>query len=97
VAIAFFFEDLHHHKLVSTDFFEGDPDAELQCRAHVLRAPHQNSGLAVLRIIDPDERAVVTPLSLRRIVAELRIAEFVAPERPVHQIADRGMIRPLAR
>ena len=96
MAIAFFFEDLHHHKLVSTDLLEGDPDAELQCRAHVQRTPHQNSGLAMLRLIDPDERAMVAPLSLRRIVAELRIAQGVAPERPIHQIADGGMIRPLA-
>jgi hypothetical protein len=95
VLLVLLFEDLHGHEFVGADLVERDVDAQLQRHPHVERPPKKESGFAVLGFVDPVQRAVVTPLAVRCVRTELGIAQVLAPEGPVDEIAEGRVIRPL--
>lgn len=98
VPIPFFFEDLHRDELVGRNILEGDPDAQLESGAQVESAPDQDSGFRLLCGFEPVQRAVLTPPAvLGRLRAESRFAQLIAPEPPIHEVPERGLLRPLAR
>jgi hypothetical protein len=39
---------------------------------------------------------MIAPAAVRRVLAESRIAEFIAPQGPVDQVPEGGLFRPLA-
>jgi hypothetical protein len=41
--------------------------------------------------------AVVAPATIRRVRAQARIAQLIAPECPMHEVAEGGILRPLPR
>lgn len=97
VPIPLFFKDLHRHEFVGAGLLEGNSDAELQRSPHIQSTPDQYAGLAVLRLIDSIQWAVITSRAIRRIRTKLRVAEVVTPKRPVNQVAEGRTIRPLLR
>jgi hypothetical protein len=83
-------------KLVRSDVIEVDPDAQLQRRPEVERAPQQQTRLGRLRRIEPVQRAVVaTAAIVGSVRAEAGVTEFLAAERPVNQEAQGGSLGPL--
>jgi len=69
-------------------------------RAHQIEStPDKQTFLRALRRIQPVQRAVVATMAilLRRIRAEARVAQFVSPQRPMHQEPEGRIIRPLPR
>lgn len=93
--VTFFFEDEHGEELIGPNVVESDPHAQLQGCAEVDGAADEETGLGGLGRIQTVERAVITAAAVRRIRAQPRIAEFVAPESPVDQVPEGGLFRPL--
>ena len=56
----------------------------------------EQAGLGRLGGIQAVERAVIALATVRRIRAQPRVAEFVAPQGPVNQITEGGLLGPLA-
>jgi hypothetical protein len=93
--VAFFFEDEHGEELIGPDLVESDPHAQLQGCAEVDGAADEQAGLGGLGCIQTIERAVIAAAAVRRVRAQSRIAEFIAPEGPVDEIPEGGVFRPL--
>jgi hypothetical protein len=94
--VVFLIKEQDGVELVRANFLEGEREAQLQGSAHVQRAPHQQPRGGRLRRIELVERAVPTPATvLRRVRAQARVAQLLAPERPVHQEPDGRLVRPL--
>ena len=67
-------------------------------RAHQIEsAPDQQALLRALGCVQPVERAVVATMAIlvRRVLAQARIAQFVAPQRPMNEESEGRIIRPL--
>lgn len=94
--VTFFFEDEHGEELIGPDFLKPDSDTELQRRPEVDGAADEQAGLGRLGGIQAVERAVIALATVRRIRAQPRVAEFVAPQGPVNQITEGGLLGPLA-
>ncbi len=92
------FKDEHGMELIRPDLVEANSDAQLQRRPEIERAPQQQASFGGLRRIELVERAAVAAAAIVRSVwAEARVAEFVAPERPVNEEPQRGLFGPLPR
>ena len=88
--------DQHCLKFIGFDLIEGDPDAELERGHQIQRATDQQPFLGGLRSLKAVQWAVVTAaLPVRSIGTEPWIAQFLAPQRPMHQESKRRIIRPL--
>ena len=94
-AVTFFFEDEHGEELISSDLIQANPDTQLQCRAKIDGAADEHPRLRGLRGVQSVQRAVVATAAIRRVRAQPRITEFVAPEGPVNEIPKGGLVRPL--
>jgi hypothetical protein len=88
-------EDQHGVELICPDVVQGDVDSQVQCRAQIESAPDEQTGLGGLRGIELVLGAVVAPATIRRIRAQAGLAKFIAPERPVNEIPQGGLLRPL--
>lgn len=85
----------HGEELIGPDLVESDADAQLQGRSEVDCAADEQAGFGRLGGIQAVQRAVVAAVAVRRIRAQHRIAEFIAPEGPVDQVPEGGLLRPL--
>ena len=94
-----FLDDVAGIKLVCGNFVERYRDPQFQCHAEVERPSQELSGLGLLdgRIQAVERAMVATVIPLRRIRAELAVAQFLAPQRPMDQIPQRGKLGPLPR
>ncbi len=91
----FLFEDEHGEELIGPDLVEANPDAQLQCCPEIDRTTDEQTGLGRLGSIQAVKRAVITAAAVRRIRAQPRIAELIAPEGPVDEVAKGWLLRPL--
>ena len=92
-------DDQHCAELVPANLVESNMDGQLECAHQIERAPDKQALLRALRRIQPVERAVVATMAIlvRRVRAQAGIAQFVAPQRPMHQESEGRIIRPLPR
>ena len=92
-------DDQHGAELISANLVKTDVNGQLERAHQIERAPDQQSFLSALGGVQPVKRAVVAPMYilLRRVRAQTGIAQFVAPERPVHQEPEGRIVRPLPR
>lgn len=90
------FEDQHGAKLVRADLVEGDSDAQFQRAPEVERAPDEQTGLRGLRGVELVQGAVIASATvIGGVRTQPRIAEFLAPERPMNKKPDGGFFWPL--
>jgi len=83
--VAFLFEHHKRPELVGPDLVKANPDAQLQRRPKVERAPQQQSRFGGLCGIQLVERAVVAAAAIVRSVrAETGVTEFLPAERPMN-------------
>jgi hypothetical protein len=82
-------------ELVGADVFEADVDPQVERRPKFERAPDQQARLGVLRRLQVDQGAVVTPAPFRRVRTQAGVAEFIPAKGPVDQIPQGGPFRPL--
>ena len=90
-------DDQHGAKFIPANLVESNMDGQLERAHQIQRATDQQPLLRTLSGVQPVQRAVVAPmyLHLRRVRAQARIAQFVAPQRPMHQEPKGWIIRPL--
>ena len=94
--VLLFLECQHRVELVCGNLVERDPDAQLQRGPEIEGTPEQKPGLGILRRIELVQRAVVAAASVVRCIrAQLRVTELLAPQRPVDQESQGGLLRPL--
>jgi hypothetical protein len=93
--VPFFVQDHHCVELVGPDIVQPDVDSQVQCRAKVQSAPDEQSGFGSLRCVELVLGAVVATATLRRIRAQAGIAQIVAPQCPMNEIPQGGLLRPL--
>ena len=94
--VPLFLQHEHCVELVRAEVVEGDVDAQVERRLKVERAPDQEGGLGVLGGVERIERAGVSPPAvLRRVRAKIRLAQLVAPERPMYEESQGGPLGPL--
>ena len=72
-------------------------DSQVQCRAQIEGAPDEQTGFGSLRGIELVLGAVVAPATIRRVRTQARIAQLIAPEGPMDEVAEGGILRPLPR
>ncbi len=90
------FKRCHGEELIGPDLVERDPNAQLQRRSEIERAPQQQACLGGLRGVEAVQRAVIAAAAIvRSVKAEAGVAEFIAPECPVNQEPQGGPLRPL--
>ena len=92
-------DDQHGAELLAANLVESDVNSQFQ-RAHQIEsAPDEQAFLRALGDVQPVERAVVAALAflVRSVGAQARIAQFVAPQSPMHQEPEGRIIRPLPR
>ena len=89
------FDDQHGLEFIRGDLIERQFDAQLQGRSQIECPAQELAGFRSLRHIQPVERAVIAAAALGRIGAESGIAQLVAPQRPVDQVAQGGPLGPL--
>ena len=90
-------DDQHCAELIRANLIKADVNAQFQGAHQVESAPDEQSLLRALHSVQPVQRAMVAPLTirLRRIGAQAWIAQFLAAQRPMHQEPERRIIRPL--
>ena len=79
-------DDQHGAELVPANVIKTNMDGQLE-RAHQIEStPDKQTFLRALGSIQPVERAMVATmrLLLRRVRAQAGIAQFLAPQRPMH-------------
>ncbi len=92
---AFFVEDPHGVELIRPDFLQADADSHIECCAEIERAADQQAGRGVLRFVELVLGAVITAPAFRRIRAEAGLAQLLAAERPMDEVAQGGLFGPL--
>ena len=90
-------QDQHRVELVGPDIVQADVDSQVQCRAQIESAPDEQTGFGGLRGIELVLGAVVAPATIRRVRTQARIAQLIAPECPMDEVAEGGILRPLPR
>jgi len=93
--IPFIVEDQHRIELVGPDLVQGDVDSQVQRRPQFEGAPDEQTGFGSLRGVDTVAGTVVATLPLWRVRTQARIAQFLAPECPMHEVAEGRLLRPL--
>ncbi len=93
--IAFFVEDPHGVELIRPDLVQADADSHIEGRSEIEGAADQQAGRGVLRFVELVLRAVMAASALGRIRAEAGLAQFLAAERPVDEVAQGGLFGPL--
>jgi len=88
-------QNQHRVELICPDIVQADVDSQVQCCAQIESAPDEQTGLGGLRGIELVLGAVVAPAAIRRVRAQARIAQFIAPECPMDEITQGGPFRPL--
>jgi hypothetical protein len=96
-ALSFLCENQHRVKLVCSNLVETHEQAEFHRRTQINGPANQLAGFRRLRRVKPIQRTVIAAAAVvRRIWAEPRVAEFLAPECPVNQESQRGTLGPLS-
>ena len=74
-------------------------NSQFQRARQIESAPDEQALLSALGGVQPVERAVAAALAVLvwSVGTQARIAQFVAPQRPMHQEAEGRIIRPLPR
>ena len=90
-----FIDDQHRVELIGRDLVQADVDAQVQGRAQVQSAPDEQASFGGLGGIESIERTVTATAALGRFRAQTGIAQFVAPERPMDEVTQGGLFRPL--
>ena len=93
--VPFFFQDHHCVELVGPDIVEPNMDSQVERRAKVECAPDEQAGFGSLRRVELVLGAVVASAALGRVRTQAGIAQIIAPERPVDEVAKGGLLRPL--
>ena len=93
--VPLFLDEHHGVKLVGGDLVEAHGDAEFHRGTKIEGPANQLAWLGGLGRVEPVQRAVITPATVRRIRAEAGIAEFLAAQGPVDQEPQGGPLRPL--
>jgi hypothetical protein len=70
-------------------------DAEIERRAQFESAPDEQSGFGGLRGIELVLGAVVATTAAGRVRTQAGVAQFIAPERPMDEVAQRRILGPL--
>ena len=70
-------------------------DTEVERRAQVESTPNEQSGFGGLRSVEFVLRAVVATATFGRVRTQAGIAQLLAPERPMDEVAEGGLLRPL--
>lgn len=94
-ALALFIHDHHRPKLICPNLIEADSGAHPQRCPKFNRPPQQRSCFGRLRGVEPVQRVVIATAAVWRVVAEPRIAEIVAPQRPVNEESQGELFGPL--
>jgi len=95
--VPFVLQDQHGVELVGPDIVKADVDAEIERRAQVESAPDEDSGFRSLRGVQSVERAVIATATFGRVRTQAGIAQLLAPEGPVDEVAEGRIFRPLRR
>jgi hypothetical protein len=95
--VPFVVQDQHRVELVGRDIVQANLDSQDQCRAQVESASDEQTGFGGLRCIESVLGAVLAPATIRRVGAQTRIAQLIAPECPMDEVAEGGILRPLPR
>ena len=95
--VPFVVQDQHRVELVGRDIIQANVDSQVQCRAEIEGAPDEQTGFGGLRCIELVLGAVVAAATIRRVRTEARIAQLIAPECPMDEVAEGWTLRPLPR
>jgi hypothetical protein len=93
--VAFFVQDQHCVELISPDIVEADVDSQVERRSQIESAPDEQSGLGGLRSVELVLGAVVATTASGRVRTQAGVAKIVPPKRPVDEVAQGGLLRPL--
>jgi hypothetical protein len=93
--VPFFVQDHHCVELVGPDIVQPNVDSQVERRAQVEGAPDEQAGFGGLRGIELVLRAVIATTATGGVRTQAGIAQIVAPERPVDQVSQGGLLRPL--
>src|SRR3990167_6337938 len=102
--VLFFFDDQNREELVGSNVVEGKRNADLKGSTKVKRPAQELSSLGMLRGVQPVERAFFAAASkarpersrrIGRVRAEINVAQFFPPQRPIDQEAQGGLVGPL--
>jgi hypothetical protein len=84
--VALLGDDQHGVELVGGDLIKAKGYWQFEGAHELERAPDQQARLGVLGSVEPVQRAMVTAAAIvGRIRAEARLAQVLAPQRPVNQ------------
>ena len=97
--VPFLGDDQHGAEFIPANLVKADVNSQFQCAHQVERATEHQPLLRSLRGVQPVERLVAAPMPflVRSVGAQARIAQFVAPQRPMHQEPEGRIIGPLPR
>ena len=90
-------QDQHCVELVGPDIVQADVDSQVQRRAQIESAPDEQAGFGGLRGVELVLGAVVATATIGRVRTQAGIAQFIAPERPMDEVAQGGLLGPLPR
>jgi hypothetical protein len=93
--VPFFVQDHHCVEFVGPDIIQPDVDSQVERRAQVEGAPDEQAGFGSLRGVELVLGAVVATSAIGGVRTQAGIAQIVAPERPVDEVAQGGLLRPL--
>ncbi len=85
----------HRDELVGLDLVEADVNAEIERGPQVESAPNQQAGLGGLGRVELVERAMITTPAVGSVRAQTGLAQVVAPECPMDEVTQGGLVRPL--
>jgi hypothetical protein len=94
--VALLRDDQHGVELVGGDLIKPNGYRQFESAQEIERAPDQQARLRMLGRIELVQRAMVAAAAIGGGVrAEARLAQLLAPQRPVNQESQGGPLRPL--
>lgn len=90
VALCFLAQNQHRVELIRRDFVERNGNGEIEGALKIEGASDQQARIRGLRHFQPFEWTLA-----RLVFAQCRVAEFLAAQSPVDEIAEGRMLRPL--
>ena len=90
------FDSHHCVELVGGNFVQAKRNSHLDRRPQINRPAQELSGLGVLPGVQTIERAFLAAAPIvGRVRAEIHVAQLFAPQCPINQEAQGGLVRPL--
>jgi hypothetical protein len=88
-------EQQHGEEFIGRDVVQANVDTEVQGRAQGEGPPEQQAVFGSLGRVKLIQWAVIATTAFRRLRAETRVAELLAPQCPMDQVAEGGLLGPL--